>query len=329
MLRQIKLYGLAAKTFGPSFEVDVASLAEATRALCVQIKGFRAFIEKHHFRVVCGKSLKKGWGLGEAEITFMLPDGDIHVVPVLKGAKSGGIGKIIAGVVLLAAAFFIPIAPALGGLASALGGTTALAGTSGFIGSLAAAGIGMIVAGVTTLMTKTTKPTEAKDDKSFTIDGQLNVQEQGGAVPLIYGLTMVGSTLISAGVSTSEYSAGGTVSTGTTPIGTRAAGSVNFVNKASVGDAVNLNGLMFTFVDVVAYRGQVAIGNSLSASLNNLINAIYAIEDIRVAGASYAQFGNSMQIVFKTPGRVGNGYWMAVSSSVISISAGALTGGAD
>jgi predicted phage tail protein len=325
MLRRIRLYGLAAKTFGPSFELDVASIAEATRALSVQLKGFREFVEKHNFRIVCGSSLKKGWNLGEEEVGFKLPGGDLHVVPVLRGAKRGGIGKIIAGVVLLAAAFFIPvIAP---GIASALGGVSAV-GSLHFVGSLAAAGLGLIATGISQVMTKTVKPTKQKDDSSFTIDGQLNVTEQGNPVPLIYGRTLVGSTLISAGISTSEYTAASTLSSGTTPEGTQAAGSVVLYNEPTDGDMLILNSFAFTFATAPAHRGQVQISADIGQTIDNLINAIYSADDIRLNGAFYTRSGATLYITFKTPGAVGNGYSMAVASSVIAISGGTLVGGA-
>lgn len=334
MLRRIRLYGLAAKKFGKSFELDVASVAEATRALSLQVKGFREFVEKHHFHIVCGKTLKRGWVLGEDTVDFGLPEGDLHVLPVTEGAKRGGLFKIIAGVFLLAAAFFVPvIAP---GLAATMGVTTV--GGISFVGSIAAAGLGLIAAGITQMMTKTPKTEDPKDDSSFTIDGQLNVTEQGGAVPLIYGRFGVGSTLISAGVTTVEYpfnsgpDTSGTI--GGSETGTTAAtGSVSFTNIPQPLNTVTFNGLTFTFINRNARGdipyGYVAIESTLSKTLDNLLSAVTTSVDSRVKLATYEKIGTTgVKVTYRTKGTKGNTYTLAENSPYGSVSGATLTGGA-
>ncbi|QIG76096.1 tail assembly protein I [Rhizobium phage RHph_I4] len=195
MLRTVKLYGLAAQTYGKEFRLDVSSLAEAVRALSCQFPDFVEFIKKHNFHVRWGNKFKKAQQLGEEEVKLLLNDSEtIHIMPLTQGHKKGGLMKVIAGVFLLATAFFVPMAlgvPMSTGIG--LGGLT--------YGNLAVLGLGMIAAGVTQMLTKKPKNDDKKDD-SFMLDGQLNVTEQGGPVPLIYGRTMVGSVLISAGLST-------------------------------------------------------------------------------------------------------------------------------
>ncbi|QSY98660.1 tail assembly protein (plasmid) [Rhizobium bangladeshense] len=193
--RTIHFYGLAKKRYGASINLDVSSIAEAFRALSLQLEGFREFVEKHNFQIVWGRSRKTGAQLGEDDVKMLLQGGDIHVVPVLQGHKKGGLLKIIAGVFLLAAAFFVPFASASLTLGSSIG----IGGLT--YGNLAVLGLGLIAAGVSQMMTKKPKTDEKKDD-SFMLDGQLNVTEQGGPVPVIYGRTLVGSVLISAGMST-------------------------------------------------------------------------------------------------------------------------------
>lgn len=190
MLRTVHLYGLARKKFGPSVQIDVSSVGEAVRALSTLFKGFRSFVTERHFRVVFG-TRKCGLHLGEEQIQLSLPAGDIHVIPAIAGAKSGGIGKIIAGIILLSVSFFVPFStPLLGG---ALFGLTA--------GNAAVMGLGLIATGVSQMMTKQ-QTTDEKKDESFMLEGALNNTEQGGPVPLIYGRTIVGSTLISGGITT-------------------------------------------------------------------------------------------------------------------------------
>jgi predicted phage tail protein len=191
-MREVILYGEMRRKFGPRFMLDVNSLADAVRALGSQIKGFRQYIRDRDFQVVCGKTLKKGLSLNEHQIGFNLPRGDIHIVPVIQGAGGGGrgIGKIIAGILIAAVAFWA--APAMGAIA--FGSIT--------YGNIAVFGIGLALSGLSQMMTAKKKNTqnEQKKDDSFMLNGTINVIEQGGPVPLIYGQVFVGSTLISAGL---------------------------------------------------------------------------------------------------------------------------------
>lgn len=192
MLRKVYLHGHAKEMFGECFELDVANLAEAVRALGSQITGFRQYIAQRHFRVVVGKTIKKGRALGENQITEYLPEGDIHIRPVVKGAKEGGgLLKIIAGVLIAAVAWWV--APAMS--AVAFGSVT--------YGQIAMIGIGLAAAGLSQLLAQN-KNKDAEDDSSARVSGNLNTMEQGGPVPLIYGKYRVGSTMISSGVSTAD-----------------------------------------------------------------------------------------------------------------------------
>ncbi|QIG66675.1 tail assembly protein I [Rhizobium phage RHph_TM16] len=195
MYRTIRLHGLAKKKFGAEFRLDVSSLAEAVRALSTQLEGFREFIEKHNFQVVWGKDEKNGFNVGEDDIRLKLGKGDIHIRPIFQGNKKGGLLKIIAGVVLLATAFFIPMASATLTMGSQIG----IGGLT--YGNLAVLGLGLVAAGVSQMLTSNKKADDKKDD-SFMVDGQLNVTEQGVGVPVPYGRIMVGSVLMSAGMST-------------------------------------------------------------------------------------------------------------------------------
>ena len=178
-MRTVHLYGSMAEQFGSSFRLDVRSLAEAARALGCQIPGFRRAIEEGRFRVTCGPSRSKGLRLDKDLITFGLPAGDLHIVPVVRGAKSGGIGKIIAGTLIAAASFWVPG----GGFLIGLAASVALTGASQLLSPK-----------------KKNEPTK----KSFMFNGADNTAEQGGGVPVIIGTCMVNPVTVSAGVTTSD-----------------------------------------------------------------------------------------------------------------------------
>ncbi|ACL58438.1 tail assembly protein [Methylobacterium nodulans] len=182
MMRTVRLYGSLAERFGASFRLDVRSLAEACRALGAQLPGFRQAIEDGRFRVVCGKSRrsKRALHLDKDLITFGLPEGDLHIVPVIRARKSGmSVGKIIVGTLIAVASFWIPGGQFLLGL-----------------------GISLALQGVSSLLSPK-KKTE-KQKKSYMFQGADNVSEQGIPVPLIYGRAMVNPITISAGVTTAN-----------------------------------------------------------------------------------------------------------------------------
>lgn len=192
MLRKVYLHGHAREMFGEFFELDISTLAEAFRAIGSQIKGFRHYTAQRHFRIVVGKEIKKGRVIGENQISDLLPKGDLHIRPVIKGAKEGGgLMKIVAGVLIAAVAWWA--APAMG--AAAIGSVT--------YGQIAMVGIGLAASGISQLLTQN-QETKEKKDESARISGNLNTMDQGGPVALIYGKFRVGSTMISSGVTTAD-----------------------------------------------------------------------------------------------------------------------------
>ena len=181
MMRTVHLYGSMAEQFGSSFRLDVRSLAEAAVALGVQLPGFRQAIEAGHFRVTCGPSLRKGLRLDNNLITFGLPAGDLHILPVARGAgRGGGIGKIIVGTLIAVASFWVPV-----------GGS--------FLASL---GAGIALSGASTLLSP--KKKNEKQKRSFMFDGVDNTLDEGGCVPVVIGTCMVNGKPASAGVTTSD-----------------------------------------------------------------------------------------------------------------------------
>lgn len=203
MLRTVHLYGEMAERFGPSFRLDVASLKDVAQALGAQLNGFRDYIIAGTFKVVAGPSLDDGFQLDETQIEFRVGARDFHVVPVTAGAKRGGLGKLIAGVLIAVFAWYV--AP---GLIGAGMGTLTIAGLSPT--TIAMFGVSLALAGASQLLApKTKKQNPAASGgperrPSFVFNGAVNSSEQGGCLPLIYGKTMVGSIVVSAGMTTDD-----------------------------------------------------------------------------------------------------------------------------
>ena len=204
MLRKIKLYGQLAKFIGKRvLEADVATAAEAIRMLVANFPGLEKHMANQHYRVTVGT-----YDLALDEIHDPAGQQDIMIVPVMAGA--GAAGRIILGVALIALAIAVPgLGAAAGAKAAATifgTGFSSLALTVGVIGA------SLVLGGVAQLLTPVpTVPQGAGSDndprKTFNFSGIQQTSRQGVPVPCVYGLTLVGSVVISAGVDTVQVQA--------------------------------------------------------------------------------------------------------------------------
>lgn len=209
VLHTIHLHGKLAE-FGESFKLAVTSPADAARALCVQIPGFSEVFRKGAYRLVKGKDPNNGVEFDEAALTFPIgaTSSDFHFIPVVEGAKSGGIGKIVLGAAIIAASVIgatitgggsFTIGMALSDLGAGAFGISALT-----YGGVMAFGGALMLAGVASMLQPSMKmnyDNNSADQKaSFFLGGQVNQAMQGGPVVLAYGHCRVGSTVVSAGL---------------------------------------------------------------------------------------------------------------------------------
>ena len=185
MLRKIKLYGPLAKFIGKRvLRADVASAAEAVRFLLANWPELEKHMADQHYRVSVGD-----YDLSLEEIGHPAGQQEIKIIPVVAGA--GAVGRIIAGVALVAIGLFVPGIGALG------------------VQLLVGVGASLILGGVAQLLTPVPKMASGKDSdkdarKSYSFSGIQNVSRQGVAVPVIYGETIVGSVVISAAIDVSQ-----------------------------------------------------------------------------------------------------------------------------
>ena len=229
MKREIVLHGELAR-FGGPFLMEVETAAEAVRAL-FQVRGFRAAISEGEYRMVAGDR-----DLSEETLGFRLGRAArLDIFPVATGAKQGGVGKVIAGIVIAIAAVYTggaaaAAAGAAAGSGAAAGGaaaggaaaasaaaagtaTATWAGTTAFTiagsaityGNIAMFGVSMVLGGISQMLSSSvgvdTGGFESADQRaSYLFNGPVNTTEQGGPVPLIFGRAIVGSKVISAGL---------------------------------------------------------------------------------------------------------------------------------
>jgi predicted phage tail protein len=193
MLRKIKLYGKLAKFIGKRvLEADVATAAEAVRFLLANWPELEAHMSDQHYRVSIGT-----YDIDLEELHHPAGAAPISFVPVVTGA--GAVGRFLAGIALIALSFLIiplGIAAAGAGIATAVG----LAGAS------------LLLGGIAQLLTPTPKIAQGVDKqddprKSYSFSGIQNTSRQGVPVPIVYGETLVGSVVISAGIDTVQVAA--------------------------------------------------------------------------------------------------------------------------
>jgi predicted phage tail protein len=185
MLRKIKLYGKLAKFVGHRIlEADVATAAEAVRFLLANWPELEAHMANQHYRVSIGN-----YDIDLEELHHPAGAAPISIVPVVAGA--GAVGRILIGVALVAFSLLLP------GVGAAIGG--ALMTKIGLLGGA------LILSGVAQLLTPTPTLTQGADSegdprKSFSFSGIQNTSRAGVPVPVVYGETLVGSVVVSAGI---------------------------------------------------------------------------------------------------------------------------------
>ena len=223
MEKEIRLYGPLAKFVGQrKFLAEISSAGEAIRMLLANFPGLERHMADQYYKVIVDSHES------DLDEIHYPASQTIKIVPVLGGA-GGGTGKILAGVALVA--FAIIAGPAAGGFlglgASAFGtAATATTAATGFVlGAGAAAvigsvGVALVLGGVSQLLsptpqlgqigpasqsigssrTTTTEGTEMDPQESYSFSGIQNTSRQGTPVPVVYGETIVGSVVISAGI---------------------------------------------------------------------------------------------------------------------------------
>lgn len=189
MLTKVYLEGVMGKEFGEEWELEVSSPAEALRMINANKPGVFAWIANNlevysHYRVICTSEANVTEMLDETDIGLERRVKEIRFVPIIAG--SGGIGKMIMGVVLIAVGVYTgnPMLVKMGVMMT----------ISGVIGVLSAVPV------------KTEQQQVSRDDgTSYYFNGPVNTTQQGVPVALIYGTCLVGSHAVSARLTIDQF----------------------------------------------------------------------------------------------------------------------------
>jgi predicted phage tail protein len=207
----IRLLGEAGRRFGRRFQLAVKTPAEAVRALCVQMPELRQYlIESGDNGIAWRVVTDRAEGLNEEQLMWPMSK-RLVLAPIPAG--KGAVGRIVAGVALVAVSvLFLPGAALAGALGFSIGGQA--------VGVAASIGLSMVFGGVAQLLTPTPKmPTvdniggsstsgrsESDQLKSFTFDKSNANTKQGEVVPVLYGERIIGSLpVLSFGLELQNY----------------------------------------------------------------------------------------------------------------------------
>ena len=196
--------------FGRTHRLDVASPGEAIRALSANYPEFAQELIASSERGVGYRCVVDGDEIPIEGLKWPMSR-EFRITPVINGA--GKIGKILLGVAMIAGAFMF--APA--GIAGAAAGTTGMGASIGFLGltygNIALFGAALVLGGVASMLTPSPKTSTADRTENAYFNGPVNSTMQGAPVPIGYGRAIVGSAVISAGI-TVEQQGGGVAAVG-------------------------------------------------------------------------------------------------------------------
>lgn len=207
--RRVCLHGALGEQFGKEYQLAVRSPVEAIRLLCANFrKEFENAIKSGDWQVIIGDPEGKHIQCSLEFCKFQIPNGDIHFIPVPRGAGGGTRGKGVFLAILGVALIATSLIGALGvgaGLSAGLGTSAfTIGGTAITWGQIGLLGLALTLAGVSALLTPQAQVTPTQYP-SFFYSGSVNTEKEGGIVPLVYGRFLCGSTVIHAGVSNNLY----------------------------------------------------------------------------------------------------------------------------
>ena len=219
-MKVVKVYGALRKRLGQCrFEFDVATPAQAIKALCVNFPGLDKWLIDSEqdgvgYRVAVSKEK-----ITEQDMTpLVMPFSErevFSITPVIAGAGRGT-GQILAGVALIAlSAVTFGSSTAFAGAFSKTGLAAGAAGTAATAtGSIALFQVGayLTLSGIAQAISPQPdmglkRGREAAKLESFVFNNVVNTSTQGLPVPIAYGRVFVGSAVLSSSLDVDQKQA--------------------------------------------------------------------------------------------------------------------------
>ena len=213
MLRKVRLYGQLAEFVGRKvIEADLSSAAEAVRMLIANFPQLDRHMADRHYKVLVGDG-----ALTLDDLHNPVGQEEIKIVPVVVGAGgNNGLLSVVLGAALIAGAV-VSGGASLGLLGfssnAVIGVSSASFITTGAVAAVAGnIGLALVLGGVAQMISPTPEIPQGPDTnqdprKSFSFSGIQNTSRGGTPVPIVYGKTLTGSVVISAGIDTEQVQA--------------------------------------------------------------------------------------------------------------------------
>ena len=231
MQQVVRLLGDLGERYGTEHTYEnLRTPADAIKLLCINSPKLQEELIHAHEHGIGYRLIQAGADLGYEDLQLPIGSNDLILTPVVTGSGGGGVGQILAGIGLVAAALLLgPGAGVAGGFLGAQFG-------AGIIGGAAATAIGLIgtsliLGGVATLLSpQPVVPTlgtpggirgsgesgatdgpqsvirGADGRQSYMFTGPANTVGVGATIPVIYGEVITGSQLLSAKIEVADES---------------------------------------------------------------------------------------------------------------------------
>ena len=183
----LKIYGRLRKFIGKSsFEIEANSPRKAFNFLIANYENVEDHIKDQEYCILVG-----GVKINEDMLDMQI-ESDVKIIPVVHGNLGPLLPFVLGGFSLAAGIKGSIFAISLGKAA-------------GFFTQL---GIGLLLQGVSNLLAPpppSAGQQEDPRDQSFVFSGLLNNTKQGVPINIVYGETLIGSTVVSSSVDTFQY----------------------------------------------------------------------------------------------------------------------------
>lgn len=226
-MTHVKLMGEMGEKFGSEWECVDTNIRDIMKCIDVQVEGLKEYLVDCHNKNI-EFSIQSGDTLIEEfpELYLNVARDEVIITPVPAGSGKG-LGKLITGLLLLAAMFFMPgtaglfmsntagttlmtssgtlMAASSASIAQVMGGTLmAASGTGAVAATLNIAGMAVMMLGTNLALMGLAEmsapdPDKTTNDPSYLFNGAQNHIEQGQPVPLLYGELTIGGAPIYQG----------------------------------------------------------------------------------------------------------------------------------
>jgi len=218
-MKVVKVYGALRKRLGQCrFEFDVATPAQAIKALCVNFPGLDKWLidsEKDGVGYRVAVSKEKATEENVAPLLMPFSDKEVFsITPVVAGAGRGT-GSILLGAALIGISLAFPGGGLFGGTVFGfLGGPVASAAFLTTVGTaISYVGASLVLGGIAQAISPQPEPTSLENGRqaaqleSLSISNVVNTSRQGLPVPIAYGRVFVGSAVLSSGLDVDQVQA--------------------------------------------------------------------------------------------------------------------------